>query len=247
MDKQISHLNYLKYYKNNTCCDCNVTITKYSKRCCSCSTKYKIKHEILGKSGNKASNFKHGKYISPNFCIDCKIRITPESVIYGNHRCKKCAKKLIKKPLNYCIDCKKEISNKGAKRCNECNGKYYRGKNSFNYGKTHKGLKGRKNGMFGKKAKQAKRIEYKEILMRSSWEVGYAKYLDRQNIKWQYEPKTFDFKTYTYTPDFYLPERDTYVEIKGWWRRDAKKRFNLFKRLYPKTILITKKEYDSIC
>ena len=35
-------------------------------------------------------------------------------------------------------------------------------------------------------------------------------------------------------PDFYLPETDEYIEIKGWWWGSGKKRFDLFKKNYPK-------------
>jgi len=68
--------------------------------------------------------------------------------------------------------------------------------------------------------------------MRSSWEVAYAKYLDKQGIKWQYEPKTFDLGKTTYTPDFYLPDSDTYVEIKGYFRNKAKIKISLFRKIY---------------
>jgi len=87
--------------------------------------------------------------------------------------------------------------------------------------------------MFGKKAKHGKRIVYKSILMRSSWVVKYAKYLDKNNIKWQYESKRFDLGNSTYAPDFYLPKENKYIEIKGWWRDNAKKKFRRFKRKYP--------------
>jgi hypothetical protein len=116
-----------------------------------------------------------------------------------------------------------------------------KGKNSPSYGikrpdlsewnKNHP-LRGRKNPRFGKRAEHGKRILYKKVLFRSSWEVKYAKYLTKNHIKWLYESKTFDLGNSTYTPDFYLPESDTYVEIKGWWRDNAKKKFRLFKKKY---------------
>ena len=65
--------------------------------------------------------------------------------------------------------------------------------------------------------------------MRSSYEIAYAKYLDNMNIEWQYESTTFNLGDTTYTPDFYLPDRDKYIEIKGWWREDAKIKFKKFK------------------
>jgi len=68
--------------------------------------------------------------------------------------------------------------------------------------------------------------------MRSSWESRVAQWFDMSNIKWQYESKTFDLGNTTYTPDFYLPEFNLYIEVKGFWRDDAKEKFELFKQIY---------------
>jgi len=80
--------------------------------------------------------------------------------------------------------------------------------------------------------------------MRSSYEIAYAKYLDKKGIKWLYEPKAFDLGRTTYRPDFYLPETDKYIEIKGWITDKAKKKMNKFKNRYPKINfnILTKKE-----
>ena len=80
--------------------------------------------------------------------------------------------------------------------------------------------KGRNNPMYGK-VTQAKRGYYNNICFRSSWEIAYAKYLDKNKIKWLYEPKTFDLGEMTYTPDFYLFEIDTYIEIKAFFNKVA--------------------------
>jgi hypothetical protein len=93
--------------------------------------------------------------------------------------------------------------------------------------------KGINNPRFGKLALHGRKIKYKDMWMRSSWEVAYAKYLDKQGTKWLYESKTFNLGGCTYTPDFYLSEIDTYIEIKGWWRDNAKNKFYLFKEKYP--------------
>jgi Phage endonuclease I len=59
-------------------------------------------------------------------------------------------------------------------------------------------------------------------MFRSRLELRFSLFLDLLKIKWQYEPKTFDVKLHdrivTYTPDFYLMEKDHWVEIKGFWR-----------------------------
>ena len=50
----------------------------------------------------------------------------------------------------------------------------------------------------------------------SSYEVLYANYLMKNNIKFEYHTRTFMLSDITrYMPDFYLPEEDKYIEIKG--------------------------------
>jgi hypothetical protein len=51
-------------------------------------------------------------------------------------------------------------------------------------------------------------------------ELEYAKVLDWHGIPWQYEPTTFVLErdadgrvTEAFTPDFYLPEQDLYLEV----------------------------------
>jgi len=121
--------------------------------------------------------------------------------------------------LPKCKKCGHELSNYLSKLCGKCC------------------KEGKLNPHFGK-VSHGKWSKYKGTWMRSSYEVAYAKYLDKNNIKWQYESKTFDLGNTTYTPDFYLPESDTYIEIKGYWRDDAKKKFNLFKKLYKNINLL---------
>lgn len=94
--------------------------------------------------------------------------------------------------------------------------------------------KGNNNGMFGK-IFSANWVKYKGTHFRSSWEMRFSQFLNLSKIKWLYESKTFDLGNTTYTPDFYLPEFDCYIEIKGWWRPLAIKKFKLFKQKYPKT------------
>ena len=36
-----------------------------------------------------------------------------------------------------------------------------------------------------------------------------------------------------YLPDFYVPSLGVYVEVKGWWRDDARQKFDAFMKLYP--------------
>jgi len=129
-------------------------------------------------------------------------------------------------PKKYCVTCGKLLSRKadyaGYERCKSC--------------ATKKQLENPRNHpMFGKIAASGKGEYYQKIYMRSSYEIAYAKFLDKQGTKWLYEPKAFDLGNTTYTPDFYLLKTNEYIEIKGWWRGNSKLKFELFKTKYPET------------
>ena len=83
-----------------------------------------------------------------------------------------------------------------------------------------------------KKNHPYKKFQYKNIYFRSSWESLFAQWLDLSGIKWEYEPKTFNLGKTTYLPDFYLLEFNCWIEIKGWWRDDAKEKFKQFNKKY---------------
>lgn len=60
---------------------------------------------------------------------------------------------------------------------------------------------------------------YNGVDLHGTWELKYAQYLDKNNIKWIRCKEQFDYfydgKNRKYTPDFYLIESDEYIEIKG--------------------------------
>ncbi len=108
---------------------------------------------------------------------------------------------------------------------------------------------GRRNPAYGK-CRHSKGVWYKmvdgnNVFLRSSYEVAYAKYLDANQIGWIYEPTAFevsyDFNGRTnegtYRPDFYLPKQDLWIEVKGWWRGDARVKFDAFTKQYPKNTI----------
>jgi hypothetical protein len=55
------------------------------------------------------------------------------------------------------------------------------------------------------------------IRFRSKFEISVAKTLADRGIPFEYESKKIVFlpKPRTYTPDFYLPHNDIYIEVKG--------------------------------
>jgi predicted nuclease of restriction endonuclease-like RecB superfamily len=87
----------------------------------------------------------------------------------------------------------------------------------------------------------------KSILSKmSGFELAYAMYLDNQGVKWLYEYKTFDLGSTTYNPDFYLPESDTYVEIKGYWHNNSKKKYYKFRRKFGNIILLNEQRLKQL-
>lgn len=78
------------------------------------------------------------------------------------------------------------------------------------------------------------------------WELEFAKYCNNHDIHWtrckpwKYE---MDGKVRHYTPDFYIPSKDLYVEIKGhWWGEDKRKMNAVLEQHNDKKIMILEKE-----
>lgn len=57
---------------------------------------------------------------------------------------------------------------------------------------------------------------------RSKYEVWFARCLKANEIEFKYEPHSFFLNGHYYTPDFYIPEKELYVECKGLWKKLAK-------------------------
>jgi hypothetical protein len=83
-----------------------------------------------------------------------------------------------------------------------------------------------------KHSQQCKWFEYnngkKNICVQGTWEKKFVEFLISQNIKWDRFKLSYN-KTRTYTPDFYLPDYNIFVEIKGWMRDRDK--FKMWKTL----------------
>ncbi len=210
------------------------------KICLNCNKEFKTKHRIQKYCSYSCYNkFNYSDILLITYCcMDCGNLISRPTALKGGGRCRSCSRKgKLSWNLKYaksgkdhhgwlggwrenlpnCIDCGKKLSYNKCIRCQKCNAKFL-------------DRKGNKNPMFGKKPKFY-RFKYKNFLMRSSWEVLLAIWLDFSAIKWEYEIKTFKFKKWSYTPDFYLPEFDCWIEVKGWWKKDSKEKVLKLKKL----------------
>lgn len=66
----------------------------------------------------------------------------------------------------------------------------------------------------------------------------FARDLDEAGIAWEYEPKRFKLSWCTYLPDFYLPEFDIWVEVKGYMSEEAALKVETFRRETGKTLVV---------
>lgn len=75
--------------------------------------------------------------------------------------------------------------------------------------------------------------QYAGCRFRSRLEARWARFFDHMGIRWQYEPQGFIIpdrlnltaeSSWSYLPDFYLPDSNVWVEVKGAWTpRDARR------------------------
>lgn len=77
-------------------------------------------------------------------------------------------------------------------------------------------------------AGRAKTIEYKGIILKGTWELIVAEWLDENKIEWTRPLESFEYfwngKNRRYFPDFFLVNENLYLEVKGYERdRDLAK------------------------
>ena len=190
--KQI-RIDYLKY--PNTCTSCNAFLDFKSRKnkFCSRSCAAKVNNAIRD----------HYTHIRQSITLKKTLKEKPKfsSVKPSKEPCKECSKLFwISKQNPNCksyIYCSKECS------------KLSRSKQASKHFK--------KLGAGG--ARPSKRINYKGILLDSTFEVKLAIALDSLSIKWS-KSRKFKYtkpngKTSTYTPDFYLIYYNLYLDPKN--------------------------------
>lgn len=100
-----------------------------------------------------------------------------------------------------------------------------------------------KNNVMGR----VRNIEYNGVTLKGSWELKTAKWLDAQNETWDSEVNPQEYKwnggTHLYFPDFYLPGRDIYIEVKGYKRERDEAKWSQFNGTL---VIIDKKVIDKL-
>jgi len=85
----------------------------------------------------------------------------------------------------------------------------------------------KKRELWSKRSKYTK-TDGTIVDMDSTWEVAMATRLDELGITWKRDPdmkleySTRGGRKRNYIPDFYLPDHDMYIEVKGYWTDAAK-------------------------
>ena len=70
---------------------------------------------------------------------------------------------------------------------------------------------------------------------RSQFEINLARALAERKVTFEYEQAKLEYipKPRTYTPDFYLPEQNIYIEAKGHLDKGDRVKMQLIKQQYP--------------
>jgi len=80
---------------------------------------------------------------------------------------------------------------------------------------------------------------YNGILFRSRIEARWAVFFDKIRVPYQYEAEGYDLNGVWYLPDFWMPQQDCFIEIKGVKPDiEAEKKASLLARLSRKRVFI---------
>jgi len=89
---------------------------------------------------------------------------------------------------------------------------------------------------------------YNGYRFRSRLEARWAVFYDALGIEYRYEAEGFDLDGIKYLPDFWLPQQDCYIEIKGLEpTRDEIRKAALFVRGYSRRSLVTECTAPIMC
>lgn len=80
---------------------------------------------------------------------------------------------------------------------------------------------------------------------RSAWEANIARYLNMINKRWIYEGLYIALPNgMKYLPDFYLPEENKYIEVKGYFSEKSKEKVNLASNMCNLELILPKEYYN---
>lgn len=94
------------------------------------------------------------------------------------------------------------------------------------------------NGTWHNSFARSRTHVYRGHKLYGTWEVKFAMFLDEKGYKWSRPRESFSYyydRERHYTPDFYLDDFQTYVEIKGWKTQKDEAKWKYFP--YPLIVL----------
>ena len=109
--------------------------------------------------------------------------------------------------------------------------------------KKRRGRRRKRRGLWSKRSDYLT-VEGVIVSMDSTWEVACAKRLDDLGIRWIRNPSlklkytTRGRRERNYIPDFYLPDLNIYIEVKGYWTDAARHKMEDVQKRNPVKILI---------
>ena len=101
----------------------------------------------------------------------------------------------------------------------------------------------KKRGLWSKRSDYTT-VDGTGVSMDSTWEVACANRLDVLEIRWIRNPSlklkytTRGRRARNYIPDFYLPDHDVYIEVKGYWTEAARHKMKDVQTRHPVRIII---------
>lgn len=194
-----------------------------AKTCKNCNKEFSIYRKI--KKDGSFSSKKDDKIFCSRACsnkrihsIETKAKISKntsgiKSSGYKDGRshirinCKTCNKLIKQNTYGYCMDCLRKTSIYKEILSNSLKGK---------------------TGGYRKCSNRHRGGYYKNKWFDSLFEIEVAKFLDEKNFNWVRNTKRFYFiwknKKAYYIPDFYFPDKNLYLETKGYYFSDRKER-----------------------
>ncbi len=225
--------NVKKYYLNPKLCLCCKKIIEYSKKSKNkyCSSKCRAK-EINPTKGRNRTELEKFNISS---ALKGRKMTEQQKINISNRNCNKgkkmseSQKKLISKSLKKYYLNNPEVSKRHADfmklkgHSKETREKMSKKRSEYLENVGQSGFKNIKNY-------NCKNILDEEFIVRGTWELKFAQWLNSKNIIWK---RKIYFNYYdgeinrTYIPDFYILKENIYVEVKGYFKELDKKKMKL--------------------
>lgn len=99
---------------------------------------------------------------------------------------------------------------------------------------------------------RCKWFKINNVCVQGTWERDVALKMTQLGIKWERPKTNQDIWKYTddkgkvrsYCPDFYLPDADCWLEIKGHWWGDDKRKMEIVTHTYPQRRIVVLRETE---